>query len=266
MRDYEIVYIFRSSLTPEEIEAKLERYHAIITENDQGEITAVVQWGKRQLAYPIQKQPNGHYVIAQFTSSPQPLTELERVLKLEDDLLRYLVVISEGEMPLPAESIHPQRGPEGGGDRVRPGEKEAAPAEAVTEAADAAETTEEAADAAEMAEEAADAVETVEEAPDAVETAEEAADAAETAEEAADAVGTVEEAPDAVETAAENAGDGGEVAEDAPEDPDAADAAPEDADVREAVEEEAADREDGETAEDDVAEDAHEEDADEREE
>lgn len=100
MRDYEIVYIFRSNLSTEEVEAKLERYHGIITEGS-GEITAVVQWGKRQLAYPIQKQPNGHYVVAQFTSPPDPLTELERVLKLEDDVLRYLVVISEGEMPLP---------------------------------------------------------------------------------------------------------------------------------------------------------------------
>lgn len=114
MRDYEIVYIFRSSLTPEEIEAKLERYHAVITESGQGEITAVVQWGKRQLAYPIQKQSNGHYVVTQFTSPPQPLTELERVLKLEDDLLRYLVVISEGEMPLPEVSHHTRDAGRGG--------------------------------------------------------------------------------------------------------------------------------------------------------
>ena len=101
MRDYEIVYIFRSSLTSEEIEAKLERYHAAITADGPGEITASVHWGKRQLAYPIKKQPNGYYVVAQFTSAPEPLRELERVLKLEDDILRYLIVIAEHPLPLP---------------------------------------------------------------------------------------------------------------------------------------------------------------------
>lgn len=101
MRDYEIVYIFRSSFTSDEIDAKLERYHALITGVEGGQITAVEQWGKRQLAYPIDKEPNGFYVVAQFTSDPSALPELERVLKLDDDLLRYLIVLSEGELPIP---------------------------------------------------------------------------------------------------------------------------------------------------------------------
>ena len=101
MRDYEIVYIFRSNFTPEEIEARIERYHALLTGDGKGEITAVEQWGKRQLAYPIQKQPNGYYVVAQFTADPAALHEFERVLKLEEDLLRYLIVLSEGELPIP---------------------------------------------------------------------------------------------------------------------------------------------------------------------
>ncbi len=101
MREYEIVYIFRSSFTPEEIEAKLDRYHALLTGDGKGEITAVEQWGKRQLAYPIQKQTSGYYVVAQFTADPAALAEFERVLKLEDDLLRYLIVLSEGELPIP---------------------------------------------------------------------------------------------------------------------------------------------------------------------
>ncbi|MFV1986610.1 MAG: 30S ribosomal protein S6 [Gemmatimonadota bacterium] len=100
MREYEIVYIFRSNFTPEEIEAKVERYHAILTGDGNGEITAVEQWGKRQLAYPIEKQPNGYYLVAQFTADPAVLPELERMLKLEEDLLRYLIVLSEGELPI----------------------------------------------------------------------------------------------------------------------------------------------------------------------
>lgn len=101
MRDYEIVYIFRSNFTPEEIEAKLERYHEVLTRDGGGEITAVEQWGKRQLAYPIKKEPNGNYVVAQFTADPATLPELERLMKLDDDLLRFLIVLSEGELPIP---------------------------------------------------------------------------------------------------------------------------------------------------------------------
>jgi len=113
MRDYEVVYIFRSTFSPEEVEAKLEPFHALITDGGQGEVTAVVQWGKRQLAYPIDKQTTGHYVVAQFTAEPERLAELERVLKLQDDLLRYLVVLSEGELPLP-ETMHQSREVTGG--------------------------------------------------------------------------------------------------------------------------------------------------------
>lgn len=102
MREYEIVYIFRSNFTPEEIEAKLDRYHAILTRDDRGEVTAVEQWGKRQLAYPIRGQANGYYVVTQFSADPAVIAELERALKLDEELLRYLIVLSEGELPIPS--------------------------------------------------------------------------------------------------------------------------------------------------------------------
>ncbi len=102
MRDYEVVYIFKSSLTTEEIEARLEGYHARILTVDGSEITAVEHWGKRQLAYPIDRIDNGYYVVTQFTASPSVLPEFERVLKLDEDLLRHLVVLSEGELPSPS--------------------------------------------------------------------------------------------------------------------------------------------------------------------
>jgi small subunit ribosomal protein S6 len=100
MRDYEVVYIFRSSLSTEEIEARLERYHARILGAEGSEIVAVEHWGKRQLAYPIDRNDNGYYVVAQFTAPPSVLPELEQALKLDEDLLRHLVVLSEGELPV----------------------------------------------------------------------------------------------------------------------------------------------------------------------
>lgn len=103
MREYEIVYIFDSVLTEDQVNEKLEKYHQHITDGS-GEITAVDHWGKRQLAYPIRKKTAGYYVVVQFTAPVDGLPELERTLKLDDDLIRYLIVLSEGE-PTAAMSI-----------------------------------------------------------------------------------------------------------------------------------------------------------------
>ena len=100
MREYEIVYIFDPVLTEDQINERLEQFHAQITESG-GEITAVDHWGKRQLAYPINKKTSGYYVVVQFTAEASILPELERVLKLDDDLVRYLIVLSEGEPTAP---------------------------------------------------------------------------------------------------------------------------------------------------------------------
>ena len=70
MHEYEIVYIIRSSLASEEIDGKLESFHARLTQQT-GQISAVEHWGKRQLAYPIDKERSGHYVVAQFEATPQ---------------------------------------------------------------------------------------------------------------------------------------------------------------------------------------------------
>ena len=106
MRDYEIVYIFDSSLDSSVIDQKLERFNGLVADKKEGgEIVAVEQWGKRHLAYPIQKQDNGYYVVVQFRTDPERLTEFERAIKLDEQVLRHLVVLSEGEMPTPNSSI-----------------------------------------------------------------------------------------------------------------------------------------------------------------
>ena len=101
MRDYEVVYIFKSALGTEDIDARLQRYHEKILAVDGSEITAVEHWGKRQLAYPIDRNENGYYVVAQFSTEPSALPEYERLLKLDDEVLRHLVVLSEGELAVP---------------------------------------------------------------------------------------------------------------------------------------------------------------------
>ncbi len=101
MRDYEVVYIFDSALDRSIIDQKLEHFNGFIAGNGNGEIVAVEHWGKRQLAYPIRKHDNGYYVVVQFRTEPPSLPEYERAIKLDEQVLRHLVVLSEGELPIP---------------------------------------------------------------------------------------------------------------------------------------------------------------------
>lgn len=101
MKDYEVVYIFDTQLPEERVNEKLERFHAQLTGGGAAEITAMDHWGRRQLAYPIKKKTGGYYVVTQFRATPETLPEYERLLKLDDDLLRYLVVLHEGEPTAP---------------------------------------------------------------------------------------------------------------------------------------------------------------------
>ncbi|MGH7458616.1 MAG: 30S ribosomal protein S6 [Longimicrobiaceae bacterium] len=99
MREYEVVYIFDPSLDEDGVNQRLERFHALVADGGGGEVTAVDHWGKRALAYPIRGNESGYYTVAHFTAPPDKLTDLERVLKLEESLLRFLVVVNEGDLP-----------------------------------------------------------------------------------------------------------------------------------------------------------------------
>ncbi|MFW6201054.1 MAG: 30S ribosomal protein S6 [Gemmatimonadota bacterium] len=100
MKDYEIVYIYDSALGEEGVGERVDRIHERI-EKEGGELRAVDHWGRRRLAYPIASHENGYYVVAQFTAEPSLLPELERSLKLEESLLRHLIVIDEGQPTAP---------------------------------------------------------------------------------------------------------------------------------------------------------------------
>ena len=98
MRLYEVVYILNPALDEGAVTAKLEKFHALATVNG-GEVSAVDHWGNRQLAYPIARQQSGYYVVAQFTAAVEALPEFERLLRLDEEVLRYLLVLNEGEPP-----------------------------------------------------------------------------------------------------------------------------------------------------------------------
>ena len=96
MRLYEIVYIFDATLDEDGIDKKLEKFHPLVL-GKSGEVVAVDHWGARQMAYPVNKQNTGYYVVAQVRAEADGLPEFERVLRLDGELLRYLIVLNDGE-------------------------------------------------------------------------------------------------------------------------------------------------------------------------
>jgi small subunit ribosomal protein S6 len=100
-RRYETVYIFDSALEEPAITEKLERFHALLSTDGKGSVTNVNHWGKRTLAFPIKKRETGYYVVAQFEVAADLLREYERVVKLDEGVLRFLVVVREREQPQP---------------------------------------------------------------------------------------------------------------------------------------------------------------------
>jgi small subunit ribosomal protein S6 len=99
LRDYEIVYIFAPALEEAQVNEKLEKYHGLLTGTHGGEITATDHWGQRQLAYEIDRQTSGYYVVEHFRAPAETLPEFERALKLDEEVLRYLVVVNENDLP-----------------------------------------------------------------------------------------------------------------------------------------------------------------------
>jgi small subunit ribosomal protein S6 len=95
-RRYETVYIFDPALEEPAITEKLERFHALLTKDGQGAVSNVAHWGKRSLAFAIKKKDSGYYVVAQYETAAPLLPEYERAVKLDEGVLRFLVVVSEG--------------------------------------------------------------------------------------------------------------------------------------------------------------------------
>ena len=90
-REYELVFIIRPDVTDEDIEVIKDRSLGIITDRD-GNVLKVDDWGKRRLAYEIQDYAKGHFVLMNYLGSSEVVDELERTLRIDDGVLRFLTV------------------------------------------------------------------------------------------------------------------------------------------------------------------------------
>ena len=91
MRQYEVMYILHPELEAEKTESLIERFKGMI-EQAGGEVTKLDRWGKRRFAYEINKLREGYYVVMNFKAKAETVKELDRVLKISDDVVRHIVI------------------------------------------------------------------------------------------------------------------------------------------------------------------------------
>lgn len=94
MRNYELMLLLNPSLQEEETSALLAKIQQTIKTN-QGEIIKVDKWGKKKLAYEIKKYQEAIYVIIDFELEPENIANLERSIKFEEKIIRYLLVLGQ---------------------------------------------------------------------------------------------------------------------------------------------------------------------------
>jgi len=87
---YETVMVLNTKLGEDAIQAVVEKFKALIGQH--GTINNVDVWGKRRLAYLIEDETEGYYVLIDFTSKPDFPAELDRVYKITDGVLRSLII------------------------------------------------------------------------------------------------------------------------------------------------------------------------------
>ncbi|MBI2872347.1 MAG: 30S ribosomal protein S6 [Chloroflexi bacterium] len=91
LRNYELVAVLKPDMDDERVGAALERVKSFVSDRG-GSVDGEELWGRRKLAYPIQKQNEGIYFLTRFTLEPPHAKELERSLNLSEEVMRHLIV------------------------------------------------------------------------------------------------------------------------------------------------------------------------------
>jgi len=89
-RDYELGFILNPEVNEEQTRSILERVEQVVANHD-GQIVRVNQWGRRRMAYPIEHHRDGFYVFIDMILTPETVSELDRTLKVSEEVLRHLI-------------------------------------------------------------------------------------------------------------------------------------------------------------------------------
>jgi small subunit ribosomal protein S6 len=129
MRHYEIVFIVHPDQS-EQVPAMVERYRNLVTSKG-GHIHRLEDWGRRQLAYPIQKIHKAHYVLMNIECDQETLDELEHAFKFNDAVLRHLTIKTKAAVTAPSAMMKEEKSRSLTGDAAQ----DATPAESAESAA-----------------------------------------------------------------------------------------------------------------------------------
>ena len=88
--NYEALYILDPALSEEQTAAMVAKFKGVVEAN--GTVTEVDEWGKRRLAYPINDLMEGYYVLMTFTAAPAIPAELDRLFRINDNVMRSMIV------------------------------------------------------------------------------------------------------------------------------------------------------------------------------
>ena len=134
---YENVFIARQDISATQVDALADAFTTLLTENG-GPVGKRAYWGLRNLSFRIKKNRKGHYVLLNIEAPPAALAEMERTMRINEDILRYLTIrvdeLEEG--PSAVMQGRSREGRDGRDDRRRDREpRDGAPASAPTEGA-----------------------------------------------------------------------------------------------------------------------------------
>ncbi len=93
LKKYESIFIIDSEVGEETTKALVEKFKSLIETSAQ--LENIDEWGKRKLAYEINDKNEGYYVLANFSSEPNFPAELERVYKITEGILKYIIINKE---------------------------------------------------------------------------------------------------------------------------------------------------------------------------
>ncbi|MQW88493.1 30S ribosomal protein S6 [Sinorhizobium saheli] len=123
---YEHVFLARQDITPQQVEALVEQYKGVLEANG-GKVGRVENWGLKSLTYRIKKNRKAHYVLMDIDAPAPAVHEVERQMRINEDILRYLTIAVDKHEEGPSAMMQKRdrddrprgegRGPREGGDR-----------------------------------------------------------------------------------------------------------------------------------------------------
>lgn len=91
MKKYEVIFIVKPTVDEEALEAVVSKFDNLV-KNNGGTVDKIDRWGKKRLAYELNDFNEGFYVLIYFTAEAQVVFELDRVMKIQDEIIRHMII------------------------------------------------------------------------------------------------------------------------------------------------------------------------------